>query len=65
MSAIATPFEVNTQNTAASDKLTPESKIAISVLFASTFTVILNEMLIGVALPTVMGPEQEECEIVR
>lgn len=55
MSAVATPLEVNTQNTAASDKLTPESKIAISVLFASTFTVILNEMLMGVALPTVMA----------
>lgn len=55
MSAVATPNEVYPQNTAASDKLTPESKIAISVLFASTFTVILNEMLMGVALPTVMA----------
>jgi DHA2 family lincomycin resistance protein-like MFS transporter len=55
MSAVATSLEVNTQNTAASDKLTSESKIAISVLFASTFTVILNEMLMGVALPTVMA----------
>lgn len=38
-----------------SEKLNPESKIALSVLFASTFTVILNEMLMGVALPTVMA----------
>ncbi|WCK80172.1 DHA2 family efflux MFS transporter permease subunit [Agrobacterium fabrum] len=55
MSAIIAPLEGNTQNTIASDKLTAESKIAISVLFASTFTVILNEMLMGVALPTVMA----------
>lgn len=38
-----------------SEKLNPESKIALSVLFASTFTVILNEMLMGVALPAVMA----------
>jgi DHA2 family lincomycin resistance protein-like MFS transporter len=36
------------------DKLTPESKIAIGVLIASTFTVILNEMLMILALPRVM-----------
>jgi DHA2 family lincomycin resistance protein-like MFS transporter len=39
----------------ASDKLTPEAKIAIGVLLASTFTVILNEMLMAVALPRVMA----------
>uniref|UniRef100_UPI003100D673 DHA2 family efflux MFS transporter permease subunit n=1 Tax=Neorhizobium sp. EC2-8 TaxID=3129230 RepID=UPI003100D673 len=55
MSAIATPLEAETQNTTVSEKLNPESKIALSVLFASTFTVILNEMLMGVALPTVMA----------
>ncbi len=55
MSAIATPFEADTQNTTVSEKLNPDSKIALSVLFASTFTVILNEMLMGVALPTVMA----------
>ncbi|MDM9649265.1 DHA2 family efflux MFS transporter permease subunit [Rhizobium sp. S163] len=55
MSAIAAPLEADTQNTTVSEKLNPESKIALSVLFASTFTVILNEMLMGVALPTVMA----------
>lgn len=55
MSAVATPTDVNSQSPTANDKLTPESKIAICVLFASTFTVILNEMLMGVALPTVMA----------
>jgi hypothetical protein len=47
MTAVATPLEVNSKNPAASEKLTPDSKIAISVLFASTFTVILNEMLMA------------------
>jgi DHA2 family lincomycin resistance protein-like MFS transporter len=39
----------------AGDRLTPESKIAIAVLIASTFTVILNEMLMILALPRVMA----------
>jgi len=38
----------------AGDTLTRETKIAIAVLFASTFTVILNEMMMAVALPRVM-----------
>lgn len=54
MSSIALPLDVNTRNTTTSERLTPDAKIAISVLFASTFTVILNEMLMAVALPTVM-----------
>lgn len=37
------------------DKLTPESRIAIGVLIASAFTVILNEMLMILALPRVMA----------
>jgi MFS transporter, DHA2 family, lincomycin resistance protein len=39
---------------AADQKLAPGSAIAIAVLVASTFTVILNEMLMAVALPRVM-----------
>ncbi|MDF2797452.1 MAG: transporter [Devosia sp.] len=40
---------------AASDRLTPGSAIAITVLIVSTFTVILNEMLMAVALPRLMA----------
>jgi MFS transporter, DHA2 family, lincomycin resistance protein len=40
---------------AADQKLAPGSAIAIAVLVASTFTVILNEMLMAVALPRVMA----------
>jgi len=39
---------------AADQTLAPGSAIAIAVLVASTFTVILNEMLMAVALPRVM-----------
>jgi MFS transporter, DHA2 family, lincomycin resistance protein len=38
-----------------SDRLSKETIIAIAVLVASSFTVILNEMLMAVALPRVMG----------
>ena len=37
------------------DKLTREAKVTIAVLVISTFTVILNEMLMAVALPRVMA----------
>ncbi|RYE79606.1 MAG: MFS transporter, partial [Oxalobacteraceae bacterium] len=37
------------------DKLTREATVTIAVLVVSTFTVILNEMLMAVALPRVMA----------
>jgi len=38
-----------------SGKLTREAAVTIAVLVVSTFTVILNEMLMAVALPRVMA----------
>lgn len=38
----------------ARDKLAPGSALVITLLIASTFTVLLNEMLLGVALPTLI-----------
>ena len=50
----AMPLGAGTQTKAAREKLTPEAIVAIAVLIASTFTVILNEMMMAVALPRVM-----------
>ena len=52
MADIAMLSAVDTR--AADEKLAPGSVVAIAVLVASTFTVILNEMLMAVALPRVM-----------
>ncbi|MEU4012341.1 DHA2 family efflux MFS transporter permease subunit [Streptomyces pseudogriseolus] len=38
----------------AREKLTPGSALVITLLIVSTFTVLLNEMLLGVALPTLI-----------
>ncbi|WP_210258724.1 MFS transporter [Devosia sp. 919] len=54
MSDIAMPSGAGTQTRVAREKLAPEALIAIAVLIASTFTVILNEMMMAVALPQVM-----------
>jgi DHA2 family lincomycin resistance protein-like MFS transporter len=54
MADIAMPLGAGTQTRAAREKLAPEALIAIMVLIASTFTVILNEMMMAVALPQVM-----------
>ncbi|MDB5614239.1 MAG: transporter [Devosia sp.] len=52
MADIAMPTATITGS--ADQKLAPGSAVAIAVLVASTFTVILNEMLMAVALPRVM-----------
>ncbi|MGY2080122.1 DHA2 family efflux MFS transporter permease subunit [Modestobacter sp. SYSU DS0657] len=38
-----------------SDRLAPGSALVIGLLMASTFTVLLNEMMLGVALPTLIA----------
>lgn len=53
MADVAMPSGAFTKE--ASERLGPGSAIAIAVLVASTFTVILNEMLMAVALPRVMA----------
>lgn len=55
MADITTPITPGTQTSAVREKITPEALIAIVVLIASTFTVILNEMMMAVALPRVMA----------
>src|SRR5688500_17889612 len=54
MADISMPIGAGTQTRGAGEKLAPEALIAIVVLIASTFTVILNEMMMAVALPGVM-----------
>jgi MFS transporter, DHA2 family, lincomycin resistance protein len=41
--------------TRSSDRLAPGSALVIGLLMASTFTVLLNEMMLGVALPTLIA----------
>ncbi|GAB3324151.1 DHA2 family efflux MFS transporter permease subunit [Geodermatophilus aquaeductus] len=41
--------------TGSSDRLAPGSALVIGLLMASTFTVLLNEMMLGVALPTLIA----------
>ena len=51
-----TSLQVNeTHEQGIGDKLTREATVTIAVLIISTFTVILNEMLMAVALPRVMA----------
>jgi DHA2 family lincomycin resistance protein-like MFS transporter len=50
----ATPVTASIE-TGRRDKLTREATVTIAVLVVSTFTVILNEMLMAVALPRVMA----------
>lgn len=52
MADIAIPPRAHTRD--ADDALAPGVAIAIGVLVAATFTVILNEMLMAVALPRIM-----------
>lgn len=55
MSDLATVSAAPANTNRTDDKLARESAIAIWVLVVSSFTVILNEMLMAVALPRVMG----------
>ncbi|WP_456598927.1 DHA2 family efflux MFS transporter permease subunit [Blastococcus sp. SYSU DS0616] len=48
--ALAPPLPL----TSSSDRLAPGSALIIGLLMASTFTVLLNEMMLGVALPTLI-----------
>lgn len=43
------------QTSGTDDRLAPGSAIALAVLIVSTFTVVLNEMVMAVALPSVMA----------
>jgi hypothetical protein len=49
------PQVAETHQKGSGDKLTREATVTIAVLVISTFTVILNEMLMAVALPRVLA----------
>ena len=50
----AAPVADTTARRPAADRLAPGSGLVIGILMVSAFIVLLNEMLLGVALPTLI-----------
>ena len=54
-SNVLDPIDRSSRKASRIERLSPESALVIGLLMGSTFLVLLNEMLLGVALPTLIS----------